>query len=291
MTKRMLTTGAAGQFGSGVLEALLRTVPPERVAATARDPEKAAGLRGHGVDLRRGDFDDAASLDEAFAGVDRLLIVSTSGDNDSRIRQHRAAVEAARRARVTFIAYTSLANADRNPMRLAAVHRDTEEAIRATGIPYSFLRNNWYAENEAGTIQGVMAGAPIATAAGAGRIGWASRGDLAQAAATVLAGGHENTVYELSGPPATYASLAQTVGEVLEREVPVRELDDTEYEQMIAGFGLPGYVVELLVDAQRAMRQGALDVQSGDLERLLGRPATPLKAVVERIVAGARAAG
>lgn len=289
---RILVTGATGQLGSRVVAALLERVPAEDVAVSVRDPEKADGLRAGGVEVRRGDFDDPESLDRAFAGVERLLLVSTDGDNESRLRQHRNAVAAAERAGVKFIAYTSLARTDRSPLALGAVHRETEAAIRATGIPYSMLRNNWYVENEAGSIQGAAAGAPVVTAAGDGRVGWVSRADLAEAAAVVLAGsGHENTVYELSGPPRTYEEFARAIAEVLGREVPVQQVDAAEYERMMGGLGLPGHLVELLVDAQRGMARGALDVESEDLEQLLGRPAAPLTESVARILDAAGSTG
>lgn len=281
---KILVTGATGQFGSMVVDVLLRSVPAEELGVSVRDPGKARGLRERGVDVRQADFEDATALDGAFAGVERLLLVSTNGDNETRLRQHRNAVAAAARAGVTFVAYTSLARADSSPLALGAVHHQTEAAIRATGIPYSFLRNNWYVENEAGSVQGAAAGAPVVTAARDGRVGWALRRDLAEAAAAVVAGGgHENTVYELSGPPRSYDEFAQAIGEVLGRDVAVRHVDISEYRQMIAGFGLPDYLVELLVDAQQAMRQGALDVESDDLERLLGRPPAPLKESIARI--------
>ncbi len=287
---RVLVTGATGQLGTRVLDALVGSMPAGQVTVSVRTPEKAEHLRARGIEVRRGDFDDPDSLDQAFARVDRLLIISTTGDNETRLRQHRSAVSAAARAGVGFIAYTSLARADVSPMALGQVHRKTEEAIRATGIPHSFLRNNWYVENEAGAIQAAAAGAPIVTAAGEGRIGWVARDDLAHAAAAVLAGsGHENTVYELSGPPRTYADFAGAIGAELGREVPVEQMDDLTYERMVAGYGLPGFMVELLVDAQRAMRQGALDIESGDLERLIGRPATPLRDSIARILGTASA--
>ncbi len=283
---RILVTGATGHLGAKVVEALLDSVPTDQVAASVRNVEKAEHLRARGVEVRRGDFDDVDSLARAFRGVQRLLLISTNGDNATRLRQHRAAVAEAARAGVEFIAYTSLTRADGSPMALGQVHRETEAAIRATQIPFCFLRNNWYLENEAGTTQGAAAGAPVVTAAADGRIGWVLRDDLALATAAVLVGpGHENTVYELSGPPRTYADLAAAIGHVLDRPVPVEHIDVASYEHMLAGYGLPDFLVELLVDAQRAMRQGALDVESGDLERLLGRPATALPDGIARILA------
>lgn len=282
---KILVTGATGQLGAKVVNALLAKVPAEQVAVSVRDPQKADALSARGVDVRRGDFEDPASLDTAFAGVERLLIVSTQGDNDARIRQHLTAVAAAERAGVRLIAYTSVVNAAHSSLELAPVHKATEEAIAKTGIPYVFLRNNWYLENEIGTIQGILAGAPLVTSAGEGKVGWATREDYAQAAAAVLTGnGHENKSYELSGTSITHAELARIIGAAVGREVPVQHVDDAAYAEAMRGAGVPEPVVPFLVSIQRSIREGALDVPSGDLEALLGRPATPLVDAVRGIV-------
>ncbi|MCK8489575.1 SDR family oxidoreductase [Paenibacillus sp. MBLB2552] len=282
---KILVTGATGQLGAKVVEALLAKVPAEQLAVSVREPEKARALGARGVDVRQGDFEDPASLEPAFAGVERLLIVSTQGDNDTRIRQHLAAVAAAQRAGVQLIAYTSVVNAAHNSLELAPVHKATEEAIAKTGIPYVFLRNNWYIENETGTIQGILAEAPLVTSAGEGKVGWATREDYAQAAAAVLTGnGHENKIYELSGTPITHAELARIIGEALGREVPVQHVDDAAYAEVMRGAGVPEPVVPFIVSIQRSIREGALDVPSGDLEALLGRPATSLVDAVRGIV-------
>ncbi|WP_018749898.1 SDR family oxidoreductase [Paenibacillus sanguinis] len=274
---KILVTGATGQLGSKVVDALLGLVPAEQVAVSVRQPEKAAALSALGVEVRQGDFDEPASLDKAFAGIDRLLIVSTQGDNDTRIRQHGAAVEAAKRAGVQLIAYTSVSNAADSNLLLAPVHKATEEFILKTGIPYVFLRNNWYIENEMSTIQGVLAGAPVITSAGSGRVGWATREDFAVAAAKVLAGaGHENKVYELSGKLLTHDELAKNIGEALGREVSVQHVDDAAYAEAMRGAGVPDPLVSFLVAVQANIRDGELAVASDDLEMLLGRPATSL---------------
>ncbi|UKS29740.1 SDR family oxidoreductase [Paenibacillus sp. HWE-109] len=287
---KILVTGATGQLGAKVVEALLATLPAESLAVSVRDTDKASGLRARGVDVRHGDFDQPTTLDEAFTGIDRLLIVSTQGDNETRIRQHQAAVSAAQRAGVGFIAYTSVTNAEETTLFLAPVHRATEDAIRKTGIPYAFLRNNWYIENEVGTIQGILAGAPLVTSAGEGKVGWASRGDYAQAAAQVLASsGHENTIYELSGQPISHADLAKILGEALNREVQVQQVDDETYGTIMAGAGVPEPVVPILVAIQSGIRDGVLDVVSSDLETLLGRKATPLQEAIKEIVANLNA--
>lgn len=282
---KILVTGGTGKLGAMVVETLLKSVPAEGIAVSVRQPDKAGGLKARGVDIRQGDFDRPETLDVAFAGVDRLLLISTDGDNEKRIRQHAAAVDAAQRANVGFIAYTSLGNASESSLFLAPVHQATEEAIRKTGIPFCFLRNNWYLENESSTIQAVLAGAPWVISAGSGKVGWAPRRDYAEAAAAVLAGdGHQNATYELSGKPITYSDLASALGAVLGREVPVMQVDDATYANMMKQAGVPEPVVPFLTGIQQAIREGALEIHSTDFEKLLGRPVTLIRDALRTLV-------
>ncbi|MFC5448603.1 SDR family oxidoreductase [Paenibacillus aestuarii] len=286
---KLLVTGAAGKLGTKVVETLLQTVPASDLAVSVRTPEKAESFRSRGVEVRHGDFDHPATLDAAFAGVDRLLLISADGDNETRVRQHTNAVEAAARAGVKFIAYTSLADASESTIFLAEVHRITEEAIIQTGIPYSFLRNNWYLENEIGGIQGVMAGAPWVTSAESGKVGWALQQEYAEAAAAVLTGeGHENSIYELSGKLLTQEELASAIGAVLNKEVAVHQVDDAAYSEIMKGVGIPEFVLPILIGIQRGIREGALEVESNDFERLLGRPLTSIHEALAQIVKGIR---
>ncbi len=286
---KILVTGATGKLGTKVVEALLKKVPADQLAVSVRNPQKAEGLRSLGIEVRHGDFDQPETLEKAFAGIDRLLIISADGDNETRIRQHTHAVEAAAKAKVGFIAYTSVGNAQESTLFLAPVHSHTEKAILATGIPYSFLRNNWYLENELSSIQGVLAGAPWVTSAGEGRVGWALREDYAEAAAAVLAGsGHENTIYELSGQPLTQGEFAAALGAVLGKEVPVQQVDDATYGEIMKGAGVPDFVIPMLVAIQADIRKGSLDVTSSDFEKLLGRPATPVAEALPKLVVEAR---
>lgn len=284
---KILVTGATGKLGTKVVETLLKTVPANQLAVSVRNPEKAEELRTRGVDVRQGDFDRPETLDTAFAGIDRLLIISADGDNETRIRQHSNAVVAAERAGVKFIAYTSLANAKESKNFLAPTHQATEESILKTGIPYSFLRNNWYLENEVSSIQGVQAGAPWVTSAGNGKVGWALQQDYAEAAASVLSGnGHENTIYELSGKLLTQEELASAVGNVLGKEVPVQQVDDATYADIMKSVGLPDFLIPMLIDIQKGVREGTLEVESNDFEKLLGRSATPISEGLTQIIKG-----
>lgn len=282
---KLLVTGATGKLGSKVVEALLKTVPADQLAVSVRNPEKAEGMRARGVEVRQGDFDQPETLDAAFAGIDRLLIISADGDNEARIRQHTNAVAAAERAQVKFIAYTSIGNARDSKMFLAPPHQAAEEAILKTGIPYSFLRNNWYLENEIPSIQGVMAGAPWVTSAGTGKIGWALQQDYAEAAAIVLAGnGHENTIYELSGKLLSQEEFAAALGTVLGKEVAVQQVNDETYAEIMKGAGVPEFLLPFLVTIQQGIREGELEVESNDFEKLLGRPATPVNEALSQLV-------
>lgn len=282
---KILVTGATGKLGTKVVETLLKTVPASQLAVSVRNPEKAEGFRARGVEVRQGDFDQPETLTTAFAGIDRLLIISADGDNETRIRQHTNAVAAAQQAQVKFIAYTSLANASETTMFLAPPHQAAEEAILKTGIPYSFLRNNWYLENETSSIQGVLAGAPWVTSAGSGKVGWALQQDYAEAAAAVLTGnGHENTVYELSGKLMTQEELAAAIGTVLGKEVPVQQVDDDTYIEIMKGAGVPEFILPFLVEIQKGIRNGALEIESNDFEKLLGRPATPISEGLKQII-------
>lgn len=284
---KLLVTGATGKFGTKVVETLLKTVPANQLAVSVRNPEKAEQLRIRGIEVRQGDFDHPETLNTAFAGINRLLIISADGDNETRIRQHSNAVAAAERAGVNFIAYTSVTNAQESKNLFAPTHKATEQAILKTGISYSFLRNNWYLENEIPSIQGVLAGAPWVTSAGNGKVGWAIQQDYAEAAATVLSGkGHENTIYELSGKSLTQEEFVSVLGSVLDKEVSVQHVDDATYASIMKNAEIPDFVIPMLVDIQKSIRESTLDFESNDFEKVLGRPAKPLKEALSQIVNG-----
>jgi NAD(P)H dehydrogenase (quinone) len=286
---KILVTGATGKLGSKVVETLLKTVPADQLAVSVRNPEKAEGLKARGVEVRQGDFDTPETLDAAFSGIDRLLIVSSSevrlGGDEVRMRQHANAVAAAERANVKFIAFTSAPNAEKSNFFLAPVYKATEEAIVKTGIPYSLLRNNWYLENEIGSIQAAMAGAPWITATGDGKVGWALRQDLAEATANVLTGnGHENTIYELSGKLMTHKELVSILETVLGKEIPFQQVDDDTYAEIMKGAGVPEAFLPMLSYTQKGIREGGLEVESNDLEKLLGRSVIPMREALNQIV-------
>ncbi|TCI36287.1 SDR family oxidoreductase [Exiguobacterium sp. SH4S7] len=282
---KYLVTGATGKLGSKIVEVLLESIPASELAISVRNPEKAGALKAKGVDVRHGDFDKPETLDAAFKGVERLLIISADGDNDTRIRQHANAVEAAKRAGVKFIAYTSLADATESQNLMAPPHVETEGAIERTGIPHAFLRNNWYLENELGGIQGALAGAPWVTAARDGKVGWALQQDYAEAIANVLmADDFEQDIFELSGPLHTQAELVEALSDVLGREVKLQEVSAEAYADVMRGAGVPEGAIPIVVGIQDSIRNGSLEVESNDFELVLGRPVTPLKEALQKFV-------
>lgn len=269
-------TGATGHLGHLVVENLLeRGVEPAQVVALVRSPEKASDLAARGVQVRRADYAQPETLGPALQGVERLLLVSSS-EVGKRAEQHQNVIEAARAAGVALLAYTSILHADTSGVQLTAEHKATEEAIRASGIPFVFLRNGWYLENYAGTFASAVEHGALLGSAEEGRVSAATRADYAAAAGEVLTGaGHENRVYELGGDESfTLAELAGIVAEESGRPVQYRDLPEEEYTGVLAGFGLPEGFARVLADSDRGIARGELFTASGDLSRLIGRPAT-----------------
>ncbi len=282
---KVLVTGATGHFGGLVVKSLLNQMDAKNISVSVRNPEKASSLSEMGIDVRHGDFDFPETLATAFDGIDKLLIVSTDLDNETRIRQHKAAVAASKTAGIKHIIYTSVADASHSSLALAEVHRQTEKAIIESGIAYTFLRNNWYLENEVSSIQATNAGAPWVTSAESGKVGWTLKREYAEAAANVLASeGHENKIYELSSQPQTQEKLASVVSAVIGKEIPVLHVSDEVYGESLRAANLPDFLVELFKDIQKSIREGALDVVSSDLEKLLGRKPLSLEEAVSEIV-------
>ena len=282
---KILVTGATGMLGVKVMDALLERVAVEDLVISARNPDKALGLKEQGVDVRKADYEDPASLEQAFKGIDKLLLISSQGDDESRIRQHSNVIYAAEKCGVELIVYTSISKPEESTLPVAEVHRQTEQLIRESGIPFTFLRNNWYIENEIATVKNVLEGGPVLTSAEDGRVGWVPRVDYAEAAAAVLSSsGHENKVYELSGNPSSYADMARELTAILGRRVTVRNVDDRTYQEVLVANGAPEIMAEFSVEIQQSIRNGDLDIESDDLPRLMGRPAITLNQSLTEIV-------
>ena len=276
-------TGATGHLGRlTVLDLVRRGIAPDHIVALARTPEKAADL---GVRVRRADYTEPETLPAALEGVDKLLLVSSS-EVGRRLDHHRNVIEAAGDAGVRVVAYTSILKADVGGTILAAEHRATEELIRDSGIPFTFLRNGWYLENYTENLASALEHGVILGSAGDGRVSGAARADFAAAAAQVLAGtGHEGRTYELGGDEAfTLAELAEEVSRQSGRPVAYRNVPESDYADALLGWGLPEPVARMLADSDRGIARGELYTDSDALHRLIGRPATPLSDAVRAAV-------
>ncbi|WP_035902082.1 SDR family oxidoreductase [Knoellia subterranea] len=282
----ILVTGATGQLGRLTIDALLeRGVAPANVVALVRDRAKATDLETRGITVRVGDFEDPASLDAALAGVDRVVFISGS-EVGRRATQHQNVVDAAKRASVELVAYTSIVRADSSPLGLAVEHRATEEALAAAGVPTVLLRNSWYIENYTGQLATQLEHGAVLGAAGEGRVSAATRADFAEAAAAVVTeDGHAGRTYELGGDTAfTLGEYAAEVSAQSGTEVAYRDLSVDDYRTALVGAGLPEGYAEALASSDDGLKQGALLVETGDLSRLIGRPTTPLADAVRAAV-------
>lgn len=282
----LVVTGATGQLGRLAVQALLdRAVPAEQIVAAGRNIDKLADLEREGVQVRAMDFDDPASLRAAFADAGKVLLISGS-EVGKRVEQHRNAIEAAEQAGVELLVYTSVANADTNRMQLASEHQATEQILRASGVPFALLRNGWYLENYTEQIPTYLQYGAVLGSAEQGLVSGATRADYADAAAAVLIkDAQAGKVYELGGDvPFSLADLAEEVGAAAGRSVSYQDLSEDEYTQALLGAGLPEPLAVMLADSDRGIARGELQVTTGELSRLIGRPTTSLKEAVNAAV-------
>ena len=279
MPETILITGAAGQLGRLVIDALRRRAPSLQLVALVRDASKARDLAQLGVELRVADYKDSLSLASALMGIDKLLLISSS-DVGQRTAHHHNVVDAALAADVRLIAYTSLLHADSSPMLLAVEHRETEALIRDSGLPFTLLRNGWYSENYTMGVAAALEHGVVLGAAGDGPLSLAARKDYAEAAAVVLADDvtrHAGKVYELAGDePCTLEDLAGEITRQASRPVRYQDMSEAEYRAALIGVGLPEGFAALLADSDAKAARGALFEPGRALSQLIGRPTTPL---------------
>jgi NAD(P)H dehydrogenase (quinone) len=276
-------TGATGQLGRLVVGKLKEKVSAESIIALVRTPEKAADL---GVEARAFDYTQPESLTASLVGIDKLLLIS-GNELGQRLPQHTAVIEAAKKAGVKQIVYTSILHADTSSLSLAIEHLATEVAIEGSGLAYTILRNGWYTENYTGSAKGAIGAGAFIGCAGDGKIASAARVDYAEAAAVVLAGeGHENKIYELAGDTAyTLAELAAEISSQTGKIIPYNNLPETAYADILKSFGLPAGLAEMLADSDTGASKGGLFDDGKQLSALIGRPTTPLATVLAAAIA------
>ncbi|MFD8426901.1 SDR family oxidoreductase [Streptomyces coelicoflavus] len=282
----IVVTGATGHLGRHVVRQLLEKVPADRVTAVVRDRGKAADLADRGVRLAVADYNSPETFDGLFAAGDRVLLISGNEFDKGRVRQHTVVIDAAKKAGVALLAYTSAPESLR--AALADDHRATEEVLVGSGVPYTLLRNGWSHENYTEQLAPVLEHGAVVQAAGEGRVSSASRADYAAAAVAVLTGeGHENTAYELGGDEAwSFAEYAAELSRQTGREIAYRPVSVEAYTGILTGAGVPGPLADVFAGVDAAIAKGELVVSTGDLSRLAGRPTTPLAEAVTAALKG-----
>jgi NAD(P)H dehydrogenase (quinone) len=276
----ILITGATGHLGKAVVAQLTRRTAPERVAAFVRDEGKASALKALGVKLRVGSYGDVASLDRAMEGVEKVLLIS--GTEPDRVAQHQSVVDAAKRAGVRLIAYTSRVvkgqDASKNPLMLS--HFATEDYVKGSGVPYVLLRNALYMDVIplfVGADRVFEAGIHLPT--GDGKVSYALRSELGEATANLLASDDvESGVHDLTAHQAwSYQDVAEALTELSGKKVEYAPVDEAAFVAKMRQRGVPEAAIQLSADFHREVRCGLLDEVSPEMERWLGRRPASLK--------------
>ncbi|MDO1584430.1 SDR family oxidoreductase [Rhizobium oryzicola] len=276
MTK-LLVTGASGQLGKAIIGHLLKDgkVAASDLIAASRDTAKLAAFEAQGIETRKADFDDPSGLEAAFTGVDRVLIISTDtlAVPGLRLKQHTAAVAAAAKAGVKHVLYTSMPNPDKSVVSFAPDHLGTEQAIKASGLAYTIIRNSWYFDNYLGSMPHNLAVGTWYTAMGEGRVANISREDCAAAAAAALANPPAgNTILTLTGAESLNADqIADAISKAAGKPLAVTKVNDEQLAAGARGAGLPDFVVDLVVSSDANVRAGNFDLVTDDFEKLTGR--------------------
>lgn len=278
-------TGATGKFGRVAIQTLVDQIGSQNVIALARNTAKATQVLPTGIEVRPGDYTDEAQLTDSLAGVGRLLLISSQpGGAVARLTQHQNVVKAAQAAGIALIAYTSFPHVETAKSPLSSDHKATEALIKETGIQHTFLRNNWYLENEMNFIQGGQQNQPFVYSAGQGRVGWALERYYAQAAAQVILLDEPRPVYEFAGESRTYADLATAVHQVTGHGFPVKSVSDAACTQGLQQAGIDAQTAAVITSLQTLIRAGDLAETTDDLATVLGAALPALTDQVREIL-------
>lgn len=281
----IVTTGSAGQLGRLVARALAVRTAPAGVRLTTRVPAKIAGFAEQGFTIARADFNDAAELRSAFDGGKVLLIVSSNTSNEVRFRQHRTAIDAAKQASMERIVYTSFTNSTPSSRLVSYLsHLQTEEYLKVCGLKYTILRVNQYAENLDFALEDSKRADEIVLPGAKGKVAYVARGDVAAVIASVLTqAGHNDKVYEITGPEAVdLYDIGKSLSEARKRPVKVTDADPAEYGRMLAAGGMEPWLVEGYLSLFAATAADEYAAISPDAVRLAGRALTPMTAYVKK---------
>ncbi|MFA6839089.1 MAG: SDR family oxidoreductase [Dysgonamonadaceae bacterium] len=275
-------TGATGQLGRLIVDKLKDRISPENIVALVRTPEK---IDDKTIEARQFNYDVPDSLAKSLEGIDHLMLISGS-EVGKRKQQHENVINAAKKAGVKWIVYTSLLHADSSSISLAGEHRATEAALKASGIAHTILRNGWYTENYTSSIPASVKNGAIIGCAGEGKISSATREDYAEAAAVVLTSAdQQGKVYELAGDKHyRLKELATEVSLQTGKDIPYQNITETEYVAILTSMGIPDEYAKTIVGFDTAASRNDLFDDSKQLSQLIGRPTTALSQSVKEVL-------
>jgi NAD(P)H dehydrogenase (quinone) len=277
MAETLLVTGASGQLGRRVVTLLMESGAGP-VIATTRTPEKIADLAERGAEVRKASFEEPETLAAAFAGADRMLMISSDAIDrpGRRIQQHRNAVEAAARAGVKYIVYTSMPNPETSPVIFAPDHLTTEQAIAASGLRYTILRDNWYTDFLVPTLTDAAAKGQLFSAAGEGGAAYVTREDCARTAVAALTSAETaRRTLDVTGPQVvSFGDLARIASEITGRPIKYIPVSAEERKRQFIAAGVPAIFAEIMVSSQLAMAKGTMGPPSSTVKDLTGRAPT-----------------
>ena len=271
----ILVTGAAGHLGTAVINNLLKAIPANQIVALIRDKSKAANLQKQGVTIKVADYHSRSSLAEAFKGIEKAVLISSNDFND-RLGQHKNVIDAAYHAGVKHLIYTSASLKDVNSSVLKDFmidHFESEDYVKEKQLPYTFLRNNLYAEMIPFYIGDKVLETGIFFPAGNGKIPFAMRKEMGEAIANVLTrDGHINKVYNIGAEKSySFYDIASELSELSGKKITYTEAEPTAFVEQLKQSGMPEMMRNMFVGFSTAMRNGDFDVPTDDLKNLLGR--------------------
>ncbi|MGC4959873.1 NAD(P)H-binding protein [Gordonia sp. DT218] len=290
----IVITGATGGLGAGIVRELLDRVPPADIAVSVRDPRKADDLAVRGVRVRRGDFDDPESLSHAFEGADRVLVTSVDSLGPAAVAQHAAAAGAAADAGARRVFYTAHQNVlTDSPFGAAPDHAQTERRIAEIGVPWTSLRNGFYAHTVGHLVAGALETGELALPDD-GPVSWTSRDDLAAGAAVLLAAGNDGPLFDGPTPPltagdaVTFADIAEMMSDITSTTIRRTVVDDEDWVRSMIASGMPEPAARLMLGLFEAGRRGDFAAVDPALEELIGREPQTTRTQLETLLSSSR---
>jgi NAD(P)H dehydrogenase (quinone) len=280
-------TGTNGKLGQAIVAELQDHIPPEQVRLTARTPEKLGNYRSLGFGVIQADYNDPGSMEKAFTGVETLMLISSTGPNEVRIANHRAAIDASKKAGVRRIIFTSFINPVPQTRFIWAIpHIDTEAYLKASGLAYVILRDNQYCSNLDSLLAKAIETGIYAVPGAAGKVAYITHQDIAAAITGVLTGkGQDNKIYELTGPEAFNAyDIAAVMSESLNRKITAVDASYDDFASYFRSVGMPEFVIEGMLSMYAASGAGEYSAISNDVALLSGHRPTSLREYVKNFV-------